>query len=65
MIDKQQLTEILEAENNVKRLASQFKFALKGQKNVDEAEKILDEYELAVYDLLDKREMARDGVYAI
>ena len=56
MIDKQQLTEIL-AENNVKRF--QFNSNLRqSAKNVDEARRFCIEYELAVYDLLDKREMA-------
>lgn len=59
MIDKQQLSELYDAENNVKRMASQFKFALKGQKDVDEAERILGEYETAVYALIEKREQAR------
>lgn len=59
MIDKQLLTELYDAENNVKRTASQFKFALKGQKDVDEAERILGEYEKAVYALIEKREQAR------
>lgn len=59
MIDNEQLSELLDAENNVKRLASQFKFALKGQKDADEAERILGEYETAVFNLIEKREQAR------
>lgn len=59
MIDRKQLEELLEAEDKVQMLASKFKSAIKVQKNVDEAEKILDEYEIAVYDLLKKRDMAR------
>lgn len=59
MIDKRQLSELYDAESRVKRLAAQFKLALKGQKNVDLAESILDEFQEAVYELLEMRDRAR------